>query len=713
MKPRFLSAVTVLTVLFILSACKTPEEIDLNYPIDRVTIPQCEIESTHVGDLIQPINVVVPDADVHGHIDQFINACKTVDTAPLVVSGSTRPTYRLTFEMPGNYPISHIEITNFIGDDALKLEKVHVEISESGRTFRRVHNDIALEDITNIEIDQNAAYVRLIFSSEEGVGNQSGPFFGLHDVRFYLGEGFMIERSPYFTDPFFRMQGWTGADGIFSYNLTGDYSRHIGVPSDDVLFIFSDTFIGGVYPHNLLRHSEIIVNNTLAYYDTSQPFAEGIEFYYAVGDNDRATSVFTPEYFIGYQPANLINGDGLSIFPYQNAILSERALGHGWRASPEENRITLDFKNSVFIEELVLYNDHQNSEYGIKNFNLYAGDQLNDMTLIGNYQLPKMIDPLEGPQKTVSLSLTAQFIEIEIIDNHESVATVYGLGKILPFDAEGRFIHADVTASGFLDDKDALENSGILWLQDSVIIDGYLYNFPILVKDNVETEFKVHKVGLSKTPIINNRLDYAQTVYFDSPFQVRTDDGGEIFYGAGILDMSNHPDVIDPYIYIYGYKDLDGRRLTVARVLPEDIEDFNAYEYFDGEVFQSDIRQSYAGLNGVSAELSVTYIPSGQYQGKYMLVSMKDTITNLVVYSISETPYGPFSDFVTIYVAPEPYQLDYAFTYNAKMHPVLSEEGKFVISYNVNGTRVMALKNARVYYPRFITMTEVRSNSND
>jgi len=91
-----------------------------------------------------------------------------------------------------------------------------------------------------------------------------------------------------------------------------------------------------------------------------------------------------------------------------------------------------------------------------------------------------------------------------------------------------------------------------------------------------------------------------------------------------------------------------------------------------------------------------------------MLVVMENTTSGKISYSLSDTPYGPFEDYIQIYQTTEGSYLRDAFTYNAKMHPNLSEPGNFLISYNVNTKSAGALSDARIYYPRFIRMIEVK-----
>ena len=209
-----------------------------------------------------------------------------------------------------------------------------------------------------------------------------------------------------------------------------------------------------------------------------------------------------------------------------------------------------------------------------------------------------------------------------------------GLGKIVVFNNENYLFYK---ANANYEITEITENEGTsrLWLQDGVVIDKHFYVFPILIK-NYKDSFKVHNVSMVKIPIVNNELNIEEAIYLDTPLQVAINNA-EIFYGAGVMNLTD----VDGYIYIYGYKDEDGRHLTVARTTKENFEDFNKWTYFDGETFQFDIKNSKGIMSGVSAELSINKISDGINEGKYMLISMENTISGKVSYSISNSPIGP------------------------------------------------------------------------
>lgn len=697
-----------LGALAFLPACTEAEEGPV---IDSVSIADCDPYAESPGDTIPIEALTTGDVNVTGHKDEFSNMCKDISEAPILLEGATTNTYRMTFELPGSYPVASVDIRNYLGDEAYQVRNIDIESSLRNGAYSRVKEDVALGEETSIELNVQARFIRIIFDAEIGTGNKGGDYFGFNDVRFTLGEGEIVEPSKELTDPFYRVEdGWTGADGIFSYNLT-DGANHIASPFDTLMFIFSDTYIGGVYENNALRKNEVIVNNTLAYYTPQDSFEEDLEFVYE-GTFESPGNIYDPDHYIGYHPSNITNGDGLNHTQSADAALTNTASGVMWKSeAPDANTLTFDYKDTVTIDTLHLwnYNGEQETEIGIRTFELYAGETLDAMTLEGTYTLDEASGSAGEMAQEIDVdTLNARYLRIEILSTFEEAPGAHGFGKLLAKSPEGLFLHSEAHAEDYLMDGSENDLKPRLWLQDGVVIDETFYNFPILVKSNPETDFKVHRVGMSKTPIVGERLDYENTEFMDTPLQARTEDGGELFYGAGVLNMSTHPDIDDPYIYIYGYKDLNGRHLSVARVLPEHIEDFNKYEYFDGSEFQPDITQSAMGIEGVSAELSVTHIPSGTHAGRYMLTYMDNTTSGRVVYALSDTPYGPFDEKTLVYMAPEPFTLDGAFTYNAKLHPLLSSEDELVVSYNVNGINTRAMQNSRVYYPRFITIRETK-----
>lgn len=679
MKKALLYAVFI--GLLILSGCK-------NIPTEEeITIPDCDIAFNMTkGDYLPILALSIPYSEVKGNQDNFINPCKAKNINPLILTKSSIRTHQIIWTFDATYPVDQIEIQS-------NIETLSIEISLDNQSFTRIKNQITP---INGVIDLGGTMVRALKLIIPVLDDD----ITLDDVRFKLDEGLIIKEDTELTKQFLRYNGWSGADGIFTFNLTnGDET--IGANKDTVGFIFSDTFVGEVYEHNNLRKSSVMINNSLGYMDTSKNIDEAFSFdYKMIGSLPK--SVFTPEHYIGLVGRNLLDGDGLSVSQKKNAFLSNSSEGLGYRSNTNQATIIIDLKERHDLGSITIWNDNSNPGMGTKKLNIsYSNDNITytDVTV---YELDQASGSNQEPYTLdiEAINQNARYIKLDLVESYD--ANHIGLSKLMIFNDEDQFLFGDVMASTPVDTLHTNELSARLWLQDGVVIGNHLYIFPILVKDEADI-FKVHNVGLIKAPILNEKINHEDAIYKSTPLQVKTEDGGTIFFGAGILNNVDR----DGYIYIYGYKDLAGRHLVVGRFLPEDIENFNQWTYFNGESFVSDINQVVGLKDKVSAELSVTYIPSGIYEGKYMLTVMENTTSGKISYAIADTPYEPFGEYTQVYETNVSH-LRGAFTYNAKMHPALSKPGEYVISYNVNTTLLGALSDANIYYPRFIRMIEVK-----
>jgi len=175
-------------------------------------------------------------------------------------------------------------------------------------------------------------------------------------------------------------------------------------------------------------------------------------------------------------------------------------------------------------------------------------------------------------------------------------------------------------------------------------------------------------------------------------------------FGAGVLVNTVEAGAPKPdgYVYIYGVRG-PKKAVMVARVLPQDIEVFDKWTFWDGTGWNKDASKIKTVTDRTSNELSVTPLADG----RYALIFQVDGLGRYVGLRLGATPYGPFGDVINLFdVNPTLEQDKDIFPYNAKAHPVLSKPGELLISYNVNSfdffNDIKVYPN--LYRPRFITL---------
>ncbi|MGM0838425.1 MAG: discoidin domain-containing protein [Bacillota bacterium] len=261
------------------------------------------------------------------------------------------------------------------------------------------------------------------------------------------------------------------------------------------------------------------------------------------------------------------------------------------------------------------------------------------------------------------------------------------------------------------------------WLQDGVVIGNHVYIFPLLMSKDLQGDagflFAISGVSMVKLPLSEDGPIPEDQEQLDTPLFARLPDGsGNIAFGAGILDRTEKSGISDPdgYLYVYGYKDLKSgtKELVVSRVEPENIEQFDRWEFWDGKNWSSDIQDVASLVTGVSPELSVTFMEQAPYKGKYLLVVERDTLSGYIAVSQADSPAGPFSPLEDLYHVPEAKLGNGVITYNAKAHPHLSEPGELLVTYNVNTTNPTGNNtNADIYRPRWLKIREIKPENQE
>ncbi len=230
------------------------------------------------------------------------------------------------------------------------------------------------------------------------------------------------------------------------------------------------------------------------------------------------------------------------------------------------------------------------------------------------------------------------------------------------------------------------------WLQDGIIINGQLTVFGLLTREDPEGgegfKFSTDDVDMITMPMGPNGPMFDKKKIIKTPLHVPAGENrGSIFMSCSFMSNtaeSGSPNS-DGYVYLYGTLSVPFNvQLIASRFKPEDIHNFDRYEYWDGEKWGSDITKCAPLASGLSHEFSVSPIHHGLYKGKYIVVYQEMGNGWHTAYRIGDSPVGPFSDPVQIYHTRVPEEGQQRYVYNAKAHPHLSKPGQLLVSYNTN-----------------------------
>lgn len=264
-------------------------------------------------------------------------------------------------------------------------------------------------------------------------------------------------------------------------------------------------------------------------------------------------------------------------------------------------------------------------------------------------------------------------------------------------------------ASLFVPQTPATQEGDYYWLGDGFVNhsknnDLYIFGYRI---HNTEpgAVFGFKEVGNTLIVIPKGEQPpFAGKRQIDIPFFLGQEVDSTGSFGAGILVNTKEAGAPNPdgYIYIYGVRGKQ-KNVMVARVLPENIETFDQWAFWDGSDWSNDPLKIKTITDRTSNELSVT--PLGD--GRFAMIFQVDGLGKYIGLRLGSTPHGPFGPVINVYDVSKDLEDDKdIFPYNAKAHPVLSNPGELLISYNVNSFDFFndILDYPHLYRPRFIRM---------
>ncbi|MEO6872711.1 MAG: DUF4185 domain-containing protein [Chthoniobacterales bacterium] len=155
----------------------------------------------------------------------------------------------------------------------------------------------------------------------------------------------------------------------------------------------------------------------------------------------------------------------------------------------------------------------------------------------------------------------------------------------------------------------------------------------------------------------------------------------------------------DGYLYVYGVRNDGIKKLLVARVLPQQIANFDRYQFWTGSAWSNSISAGVPVTDRVSSESSVLTAPGRPLYSRLPTRRPQRQSGG----PLCEKPGRSLERLHHDYTTSETSISPNVCTYNAKAHPHLSTQDELLISYNVNTFDFFEhFTNADIYLPRFI-----------
>ncbi|MFH0992979.1 MAG: hypothetical protein V1761_01365, partial [bacterium] len=411
------------------------------------------------------------------------------------------------------------------------------------------------------------------------------------EVSVILGMGYLVVRDDVWCARFHHKQGWSGGDGIYSFNLTDGIDRFDQKPGATNMFCFGDSFVGRTDPITKQRYEPLLMpNNSIG---IVEPGSDHVAF--EVNQTEKG-SVCS---FVKVDPKMDVKGT----IPQNLCTYDQKTPDPGWISGffPKKVWITFDLQTPEPVDRIDIYNyfneqSLQLSSRGIRIFRLLASNDAKQWNDLGEYELPKSRG--KDDHTSITVGQTYRHFQFDVhsgqgIGNHEDEIHegVFALSRVA-------FIHADIPYRDVAVDASSilLENpaQSYVWLQDGAVIGKNLYLFPYqVVSDHTQPEgmqFGILGISMIKIPIENNRAQFRKAIQKRTPW-FYSHGGSDFAFGGGVTANSaqagaEHP---DGYVYVYGYKTTWVlRQLVAARVKENEFELFDKWEFFDGVAWTRD-----------------------------------------------------------------------------------------------------------------------------
>jgi hypothetical protein len=296
-----------------------------------------------------------------------------------------------------------------------------------------------------------------------------------------VGAGYLAEKDDELTDKFLSYSGWSGGDGIYSFNMTNALDGFDQKEEVKTLFFFGDTFVGtSDLKTNRRYQPHLMPNNSFGVYE------KGETKFLVNWQEDGSVSAFykvDPRFDLsGTVPSNITYYDR-----------KEKNDGFISGINPKSLEILFDLHEVRHVTHIDFYNYFSEesdllSKRGLKNFQIHGSLDNKSFELIKEVKLDQA--KMKGDKEKVNIEKRYRYFKIVVptikgVGNHNDLEFsegMYALSLVKFFNQSQQYRDIYTTSNSVLL-KD-YEHSWI-WLQDGVIIGDYLYTLPMVINSDL------------------------------------------------------------------------------------------------------------------------------------------------------------------------------------------------------------------------------------
>lgn len=180
----------------------------------------------------------------------------------------------------------------------------------------------------------------------------------------------------------------------------------------------------------------------------------------------------------------------------------------------------------------------------------------------------------------------------------------------------------------------------------------------------------------------------------------------ETNWGVGaLLRKERAGNAARTYLYIYGIHNAQptNKQLLLARVVPEDVEQLDQWEFHAGEDrWSSKMADAVHVADRMASELSVCEVVANG-NSTFIIVHSEPLFGRRILLRSAPAPSGPWSKATPVYTVPGLDRGKDYFTYAAKGHLHLSRDNELLTTYIINANNIWDMAvDAAIYRPRFV-----------